>query len=745
MANSNNDKNYSNLDSPYDGNLQRSGGDVNSLPSAGGSLASNSSFNTGAPGDTPGAGADPNLNVGASATGPEAGSSSVTTPAQVKPEAIPGSAMRDMYIDTWIKSTNYAPKARGFYIDGPRGYIECRDLFSNNATISGNITVNTGTIGGWTINATTLSATNIILDSGNQKITVGGGSPNITIDGVNTRIRSSDYVSGVSGFTVEPTIIESENLVARGSLRGVTFKYDVISAVGGQLLVSSADTLASDMTALDTATMTIKGDTTFAANDMLHIRAVTASGIQEEYLRVTSAASAPTYSVTRDLAAAYSSNSNPVWLAGTTVVKEGASDGASAYSGGWLRLLGQGTNSPYYSVFSRTGVAYSATTERIRLGNLNGIGGQVVDTFGIFMGDYSALQYAMYDDVSGQMVVNGSPISNNDIYGDGSDGNVTISANTSLTTDMYYNNLTIQTTKVLNPNGFRIFVKGTLTFEGTGKISVAGGDATNGVVGGPRFGGSGGTKGSAAYTSVGTLPAAYDGSDGGSGASGNDTACSSNGGNGSAAGADIAKALSGAGSNGGNGGQSSTANCTIGSGAAGRGISGTIFNKINNAIAAYGLFDVYPSFAAFTNAGASGSGGGGESGRTGGGGHFGGGGGGGGGSGATGGVVSLFARRIVTVNGNVFLDASGGNGGNGGNGGDATPAEPTGQYGGGGGGGAGGRGGTFILIYSYKSGTGTTDVTGGTNGTAGLKGDGTAGNATNGVAGGTGVGITLII
>lgn len=44
-------------------------------------------------------------------------------------------------------------------------------------------------------------------------------------------------------------------------------------------------------------------------------------------------------------------------------------------------------------------------------------------------------------------------------FGDGSDGDVTISSNTNLTRDMFYNNLTVNTGIVLNPMGFAIYVK----------------------------------------------------------------------------------------------------------------------------------------------------------------------------------------------------------------------------------------------------------------------------------------------
>ena len=51
-----------------------------------------------------------------------------------------------------------------------------------------------------------------------------------------------------------------------------------------------------------------------------------------------------------------------------------------------------------------------------------------------------------------------------EIYGFGQDGDVTIASNTTLTRDMYYNNLTINSSCDLDTNGYKVFVKGTLTF-----------------------------------------------------------------------------------------------------------------------------------------------------------------------------------------------------------------------------------------------------------------------------------------
>lgn len=53
------------------------------------------------------------------------------------------------------------------------------------------------------------------------------------------------------------------------------------------------------------------------------------------------------------------------------------------------------------------------------------------------------------------------------IFGTGIDGTVTISTNTSLSRDMYYANLTVNSSVTLFTNGFKIFVSGTLTNNGT--------------------------------------------------------------------------------------------------------------------------------------------------------------------------------------------------------------------------------------------------------------------------------------
>jgi len=76
---------------------------------------------------------------------------------------------------------------------------------------------------------------------------------------------------------------------------------------------------------------------------------------------------------------------------------------------------------------------------------------------------------------------------NDSIYGNGSDGNVVIASNTTLSRDMYYNNLTINNETRLNTSGYRVFVKDTLTLNGN--IGIDQGDSiSNGTVAGKASG-----------------------------------------------------------------------------------------------------------------------------------------------------------------------------------------------------------------------------------------------------------------
>ena len=258
------------------------------------------------------------------------------------------------------------------------------------------------------------------------------------------------------------------------------------------------------------------------------------------------------------------------------------------------------------------------------------------------------------------------------IFGNGADGNVTISTSVTLLRDMYYANLTITSSGTLIPAGFRVFISGTLNIAAGGVIQANGGNAAAGIAGASIVmktigqsagaGGGGGTSGAGtAATTISTNRIGGNGGNGGSGSSGAGGAAST-----AAAGPTVVNG--------------STQFCY-------QTIAAITFKDLGNNVV-YG--------------GAGGGGGGGA------GGSVAGGGGGGGG-------VLLVVCAVISGAG--ALQANGGNG--------ATSANTN------GGGGGGGGGGVLILISdNATSFTGTLSANGGTNGAANGTGlAGTAGSA----------------
>ena len=285
------------------------------------------------------------------------------------------------------------------------------------------------------------------------------------------------------------------------------------------------------------------------------------------------------------------------------------------------------------------------------------------------------------------------------IFGNGSNGAVTISTNTSLTADGFYTNLTINNGVTLNPNGWHIYVSGTLTINGT--IASNGGNGTGGRTGGAGItGGSGGTI----ANGLGTLPMSPMGSTGA-------TICSAgSAGNAGAAGVATTTSLGSNGVVGGAGGASS------GQAGGAAGAAGTATNITSAKMFEFATRSLFTTLSNSTVTGNAGSGSGGSGGCADGGAT----GGAGGGSGAPGGNISIAA---ATIAGSGNINANGGNGGNGGAAGGVNN--------GGGGGGSTGAGGFVQLTYRTSTWSGVVTVTAGT--TAGLggakTGGGTAGSA----------------
>jgi hypothetical protein len=227
---------------------------------------------------------------------------------------------------------------------------------------AGAITSTSGTIGGWCI-------TSNCICSVNTKIASDGSM-------------QGNFFSGLSGWCIGAGgNVEFANAVVRGELRSAIFKYDEISAVGGQLLVANAGTLLSNFTtpALAASVVICLKETTettltpvqrFFVNDVIRVKTFNGTNIYDFWGIVTVATNRGSYF---DYAVTACSGSVGVVIpVGSTVVSYGPIS-----TGGGILLNGQGTNSPYIDIFSNTATpwAVAGLTAQVRLGKLDGVPG----------------------------------------------------------------------------------------------------------------------------------------------------------------------------------------------------------------------------------------------------------------------------------------------------------------------------------------------------------------------------------
>lgn len=296
-------------------------------------------------------------------------------------------------------------------------------------------------------------------------------------------------------------------------------------------------------------------------------------------------------------------------------------------------------------------------------------------------------------------------------FGDGSDGNVTLSAGTTtLTRSMYYNNLTLTGSAKIVTAGFRVFIKGTLDLSaagvgainwngnsGVGATTQVGGAAGAALVASAVGGSAAGSAGATGVAGVGAVSAAPG------------AATPSNGGAGGASGVG-GTGTSGAG------------------GASGAGGTSTVPATIRYFAAEFNRGASLIVGGAGGDGGASGAGDGGNLGR--------GGGGGGGGAG-----ILIILANTITKSGATPAGAISAIGGVGGNG--ATAA--LGAVGGGGGGGGAG-GGWIYLAYNSLAGPVVTDLLVASGGDGGVGGNGfLTGGGGGGGSGGNGGKINILL
>ena len=281
-------------------------------------------------------------------------------------------------------------------------------------------------------------------------------------------------------------------------------------------------------------------------------------------------------------------------------------------------------------------------------------------------------------------------------FGDGSDGDVTLSSNTDISELKRYNNLTINSgvtlsSSITTESTLMIQVKDTLTINGTINMNDKGG-----------IGGAGGAAPAGAGPNVTNGIDGVVGSEGGTGSKDSSP-----------------QTLLGTGGSGAGGRVADTSDVTSGR------------KSCANNVRIEAPFYISTRMPMLYGAGGSG----GTSGRSGRGGYYSGGdsgvshggAGGAGGDGGNGGGGIIIMAKTIVFNSGAVITANGqqGNvGGVGGNGGCSAPGRTNGGGGNGGGAGGGGEGGYILILYEQFTNSGTITVNGGANNIGGTQGFG---------------------
>lgn len=328
-------------------------------------------------------------------------------------------------------------------------------LTATGATISGTITASAGSIGGWTIDTTSIHKSTIVLDSANDKITVGGtdvildssgitaiagtiggwtlaatslsapgvsinsagtivlGSSDITLDGANARIdvgsaagividggnnriRSSNYASGVEGWQIKSDGSgEFGNLLVRGEIQSAVFTLNEVAVTGGtQAVVRRAGKLYADFTTPNVS------DTIQIAN---HAGGSTCDFINTDIIRIKTGLSVDSWMTlsAKSQQSEYASFT-ATHSAGSVLdaIKAGAAIiGYSATTGGSIYLSADDAvgSSANLSIIKHSGSPWSDESLMVRLGNLDGSYGATTEAYGVGLGDYSSGNYLSFN------------------------------------------------------------------------------------------------------------------------------------------------------------------------------------------------------------------------------------------------------------------------------------------------------------------------------------------------------------
>lgn len=294
----------------------------------------------------------------------------------------------------YIESADYVAGTSGFSING--GTAEFNDV-----TVRGTIYADAGEIGGWTIGADNIANNDATLHSGGYLI-LGTGDNIVRIDAQDAtyRLWIGNATAASAPFRVSQAgAMWATNAYISGELHAVVFTYDELHANAGILGVfKSAGKLRTDCTTIASPTtfnVDIEDPETghaqlFAASDILRIK--DGSGY-DLWMSVSSVSDQTTFY--RYVCVLQSGTAGITIGAGAAVIDYGQS------ADGFITLDAQDANGPFMSVQTHAGSPWSVTSERVHIGNMNGVFGVTGDYYGIGLGDYSGGNYLRYESNGG--------------------------------------------------------------------------------------------------------------------------------------------------------------------------------------------------------------------------------------------------------------------------------------------------------------------------------------------------------
>jgi hypothetical protein len=312
-------------------------------------------------------------------------------------------------------------------------------LTASNATVTGTINANAGSIGGWALGASALTGGNATLHStgylnlgtgndiarldaadatyrlwvghatassapfrvtkagaltaSNATITgtinanagnilgslyVGASGNRLHLDGANKRFESTNFASGTSGFRIEGETGNAEfnNVAVRGALTATAIQYGYVLATNGSIWVVKAAGRS-----LNSFSAPKDGVETLDIEDPDGMSHAAAGGLWavNDVIRLQEPLAGDFWGVVTaktDMATYWQLTVEDRSSAGNGVFPAGATVLNYGQSGdGVVRITADASNSPYISIATHAGSPWTTLTERARLGNLTGISG----------------------------------------------------------------------------------------------------------------------------------------------------------------------------------------------------------------------------------------------------------------------------------------------------------------------------------------------------------------------------------